>query len=94
MTQSDSPDLIVLDVCLAEGTAFDVVNALRQDDRLREVAIMVYSARDLTPEEKQELDLGHTEFYTKSRIAPEVFARRAVDRIRKISSIRKAAVAH
>jgi CheY-like chemotaxis protein len=65
------PDLVILDLILAEGDGFEVVNFLRQHDKLRNVPLVVYSATEVDKEDQERLRLGHTEFLTKSLVSPE-----------------------
>jgi hypothetical protein len=65
------PDLLVLDLVLSKGDGFAVVEWLRQHDRLSQIPLIVYSAKDLDREERSRLSLGRTEFLTKSQISPE-----------------------
>ena len=60
------------------------VKRLREEDRLRNVPLVVYSANEPTPEEKDRLRLGPTEFMTKSRVRPEEFERRVVELLNAI----------
>lgn len=83
-TQRHIPTLIILDVMIPEGDGFTVVNWLRSDEHLRCVPLLVYSAKDLTVSEKRQLELQHTEFFTKARITPEKFEKRAVSLLREI----------
>lgn len=73
--QEAPPDLLVLDVGLPDGDGFGLVERLRREDRLRQVPLVVYTARDLTAEDRARLVLGETEFLTKSRIPPEQLER-------------------
>jgi CheY-like chemotaxis protein len=65
------PDLVILDLALAEGDGFEVVNFLRQHDKLRNVPLVVYSATEVEKDDQERLRLGHTEFLTKSLVSPE-----------------------
>jgi PAS domain S-box-containing protein len=71
-------DLIVLDVNLPEVDGFAVVDWLRQQQRLREIPLVVYTVHDLAESDRTRLDLGHTEFLTKGRVSPEDFEQRVV----------------
>ncbi|HMD99386.1 MAG TPA: response regulator [Terriglobia bacterium] len=71
-------DLIVLDVNLPEVDGFAVVDWLRQQKRLREIPLVVYTVHDLADSDRARLDLGHTEFLTKGRVSPEDFEQRVV----------------
>jgi len=65
------PDLVILDLVLADGDGFEVVNFLRQHDKLRKVPLVVYSATEVVKEDQERLRLGKTEFLTKAHITPE-----------------------
>jgi PAS domain S-box-containing protein len=83
-TQRRIPTLIILDVMIPEGDGFSVVSWLRSDENLRRVPLLVYSAKDLSPNEKQRLELQHTEFFTKARISPDEFEKQAASLLREI----------
>ncbi|MGH9580809.1 MAG: response regulator, partial [Terriglobales bacterium] len=72
------PDLLVLDLRLPEGDGFMVADWLRRQDQLRQIPLVIYSARDVDDSERQRLQLGHTEFLTKARITPEEFEHRVM----------------
>jgi PAS domain S-box-containing protein len=70
---SVQPDLLVLDLVLPEMDGFSIVKWLRKDEAMRSVPVIVFSAAEVTVEEKKLLELGPTEFVTKSGNAPEDF---------------------
>jgi hypothetical protein len=51
---------------------------------LRRVPLVVYSAKDLDAGEREQLQLGHTEFFTKGRITPQEFEHRVVEWLDRI----------
>ena len=65
------PHLMVLDIGLPDGDGFNVVDALRQREELAQMPLVVYSGRDLGPEERRQLTLGPTHFLTKARVQPQ-----------------------
>ena len=73
------PDLIVLDVVLPDGDGYQIVEALRTHDKLRNAPLIVYSAQEVDDEARRRLELGPTEFVTKSRVPPEVLERRVAE---------------
>jgi len=77
-------DLIVLDVNLPEVDGFAVVDWLRQQQRLREIPLVVYTVHDLAESDRARLDLGRTEFLTKGRVSPEDFEQRVVGLLGRI----------
>jgi PAS domain S-box-containing protein len=72
------PDLLVLDLILPDGDGFVVADWLKQHDQLRQMPVAVYSAKDLDAGERERLQLGRTEFFTKGRITPEEFEQRVM----------------
>jgi PAS domain S-box-containing protein len=66
LARANTPDLIILDVSVPEPDGFEVVNILRRE-RLSRVPLIVYTARDLTEEDKGQLSLGQTAHLVKSR---------------------------
>lgn len=65
------PHLVVLDIGLPDGDGFNVVDWLRQHEALARLPLVVYSGRDLDPEEQRLLTLGPTHFLTKARVQPQ-----------------------
>lgn len=65
------PHLLVLDIGLPDGDGFNVVDWLRQHENLSNLPLVVYSGRDLAPDERRQLTLGPTHFLTKARVQPQ-----------------------
>ncbi|MBI3795653.1 MAG: PAS domain S-box protein [Deltaproteobacteria bacterium] len=82
--EQEMPNLLVLDVILPDGDGFLVADWLRQQDRLRQVPVMVYSAKDLDAGERERLQVGQTEFFTKGRITPEEFKQHVIQWLSRI----------
>jgi hypothetical protein len=74
----EKPDVIILDLVLPEMSGFEVVQWLREHERLAHVPLVVYTAHELTAADHENLRLGPTEFITKSRVTPEEFEHRVV----------------
>jgi CheY-like chemotaxis protein len=89
MAQRIEPDLLVLDLALPGVDGFGVVDWLKDHDRLAHVPLIVYSASEPSPSQRERLTLGPTEFLTKSRVSPEDFERRVVDLLDKIAGGRE-----
>jgi DNA-binding response OmpR family regulator len=64
------PHLLMLDIGLPDGDGFNVVDWLRQHETLARLPLVVYSGRDLTPQERRQLTLGPTHFLTKASVQP------------------------
>jgi PAS domain S-box-containing protein len=65
------PQLIVLDLSLPDGDGFNVVDWLRQHEDLAHLPLVVYSAREIAPAERSQLQLGPTHFLTKAKVQPQ-----------------------
>jgi len=65
------PHLMVLDIGLADGDGFNVVDWLRKHETLSHLPLVVYSGRDLTADDCRKLILGPTQFLTKARVQPQ-----------------------
>jgi CheY-like chemotaxis protein len=83
-----SPDLIVLDLGLPHGDGYWVVEALRSEDGLGAIPLVVYTARELDEGDRERLRLGHTEFLTKGRVTPDEFEKRVVSLLNRIAPAR------
>jgi CheY-like chemotaxis protein len=53
---NERPDLILLDLMMPEVTGFDVVDALRDDPAVRDIPVIVVTAKDITDEDKAQLN--------------------------------------
>lgn len=71
--KQDRPDLIVLDIGLPDMDGFAVVTELRRDEAHRGIPAVVYTARDLTAKDRDDLQLGLTKYLTKATTSEEEF---------------------
>jgi CheY-like chemotaxis protein len=67
------PRVLLLDVGLPVADGFDVVAQL-QEEGYRTLPLVVYTGRDLTPDERARLHLGETRYLVKSRASEEELA--------------------
>ena len=72
------PDLLILDLVLPDLDGYAIVDWLKDHEVWRGLPMVVYSATEPSPSQRDRLRLGHTEFMTKSRVAPEEFEKRIV----------------
>lgn len=72
------PDLLVLDVGLAEGDGYEVVARLRGDERLARLPVIVFTGRDLDEHDRERLRLGPTEFLIKGHSSVESLEERVL----------------
>ena len=69
--ETTPPELLVLDLSLPDGSGFALVNWLRRQPSLRTLPLVVYSGREVSLEEMEQLRLGPTQFLTKARVQPK-----------------------
>jgi PAS domain S-box-containing protein len=84
ISQRTMPDLLVLDLIMPDCDGFAVVDWLRHHDHLHRIPLVVYSAKDLSAAEREQLTLGETRFLTKGRIVPEAFEQQILDLLTRI----------
>ena len=84
VSQNILPDLLVLDLGLPECDGFAVVDWLRQHNRLQQIPLVVYTARDLDDQDRDRLKLKQTLFFTKGRIPPQEFEQRMVQLLNRL----------
>lgn len=56
LIQNTKPNLVILDLMMPELDGFAVVEAMKADPRLRDIPIIVITAKELTGDEKERLD--------------------------------------
>jgi threonine synthase len=72
------PDLIVTDLTMPGMDGFGLVEELKLDPRTRDIPVVVVSAKDITPEERERLN-GHIQaVYQKGSLAPRKFVDKVV----------------
>jgi PAS domain S-box-containing protein len=71
LCESVRPDLIILDLALPDGHGLELVDWLRTQKDLRHLPLVVYSAREVSGTEQEQLRLGQTEFLTKAKVQPD-----------------------
>jgi signal transduction histidine kinase/DNA-binding response OmpR family regulator len=68
--RTNAPDILILDLTLPDGSGFALVDWLRRQPTLRTLPLVVYSGRDLSAAEMEQLRLGPTQFLAKTRVQP------------------------
>jgi signal transduction histidine kinase/DNA-binding response OmpR family regulator len=85
LARSANPDLILLDLLMPTVTGFDVVKAIRADEATHAIPIMVLTAKEMTEEDKLQLN-GHVSAIL-TRGSPG--AATLVSQLRRIFALRK-----
>lgn len=78
LARSTHPDVIILDFLLRDETAFDVIDALKSDPATRLVPIIVSTAQQLTPVQRERLTSKVQIVLSKAHLSKEL----AIHRIR------------
>lgn len=84
LSQQVLPDLLVLDLGLPTDDGFAVVDWLRQHNRLCQMPLVIYTARDLNDDERERLRLGQTLFLTKGRITSQEFEQQVINLLNRM----------
>ena len=66
--EHEVPGLILLDLMMPEMDGFQVVRALQANPTWRSIPVVVLTAKDLTAEERDELDARVVELYQKGKL--------------------------
>jgi DNA-binding response OmpR family regulator len=69
--ETQMPEVLILDLNLPDGSGFALVKWLRRQPKLSSLPLVVYSGREVTPDEMHQLRLGPTQFLTKARVQPK-----------------------
>jgi len=73
------PGVLVLDFGLPDGDGRQLLRTMQADDALKHLPLFVYTAHDLTNEDRQSLVLGPTRHLTKARGNQAVFWERVAE---------------
>jgi CheY-like chemotaxis protein len=75
LLEKELPDLILLDLMMPEMNGYDVARLLRNNERTRDLPILVVSALALTWDIERAARAGLDDFLTKPFEPEELFAR-------------------
>jgi threonine synthase len=67
------PDLIVLDLMLPDLDGFSIVETLQRDPKLRDIPVIVFSARELKPEEREITQNNIRQIIEKASLDQQAF---------------------
>lgn len=83
---ADPPPLIILDLMLPIVDGFEVLRAIRRspDERIRNIPVLVLSAKNLTPAERRELNATAQRTLLKASLERDSLARIVVENIERI----------
>jgi PAS domain S-box-containing protein len=61
----DAPSLVILDLMMPEMDGFEVIDAMRSDEALADIAVVVHTARDLSADDRARLTAGVQDVFAK-----------------------------
>lgn len=70
LAKTENPDLIILDIGIPPPDGFSIVESLRKSE-WRETPLIVYTSRDLSKDEMNNLTLGLTKHLIKSQTSEQ-----------------------
>lgn len=77
------PDLIVMDLMMPELNGFQVLSLLKDNPRTQHIPIIVVSAKDITADERKQLNAQARAVYQKGSLSPMAFVDQVVSVIKK-----------
>jgi adenylate cyclase len=87
--EQEKPDLILLDLMMPEVDGFQLVAALQEETRWRDIPVIVVTAMDLSTADRARLNSGIESVLVKDTFQPAEL----VDRIRRLAGARRPATA-
>ena len=75
MCKRHHPDLIILDLMLPKLNGWDVCRRIREDDSIKDIAVLMLSARDEIDDKLKGFDAGADDYVTKPFSPRELVAR-------------------
>lgn len=73
------PDLVVLDLSLPDGNGAELLERLRTEGGLRSVPVVIYTGRDIPPDELRRMQTADVSVFTKSRVSIEQFEQNVLE---------------
>lgn len=67
---SDPPDLLLLDVVLPKKDGFEILTALRKDQNLKNLPVLLLTNLSQKPDVQKGLDLGADDYIIKAHFTP------------------------
>lgn len=87
MAQETPPDVILLDVMMPKISGYEVCEALRGDDRTKDIPIVMVTALNAVSDVERAAEVGADDFLTKPVRKSELLLR--VRAMAKLASLRK-----
>jgi CheY-like chemotaxis protein len=71
------PEMIFLDLTMPEMDGFEFVDRLRSNELTQSIPVLVVTARDITPQDRQRLSGSVQNILQKAAVSPEELVARA-----------------
>jgi DNA-binding response OmpR family regulator len=75
MCKKNKPDLVILDLMLPKLNGWEVCRRIREDDNIKNIAVLMLSARGETDDKLRGFDVGADDYVTKPFSPKELVAR-------------------
>jgi two-component system sensor histidine kinase/response regulator len=69
------PDLVLLDIMMPKKDGYEVLRCLREDDKTKDIPVILLTAKAETPDKVKGLELGAVDYVTKPFDYKELLAR-------------------
>lgn len=84
LSQDPLPDLVLLDIVLPKKDGFEILEGLRQEDRTKNLPIILLTNLGQKPDVERGIKLGADDYIIKAHFTPS----EVVDKIKKVLAAR------
>jgi len=79
ITLTEKPDLILLDILLANENGIDVLRDLKANEQTKNIPIVVFTNFDKEETINQAMSLGAVDYVIKSKVVPSEIVKKVAD---------------
>lgn len=80
IAKEENPDIILLDIILPKMSGFDVLKSLKEDEKTKDIPVVLLTNLGQRDDVKKGLDLGATDYLIKAHFMPS----EVVEKIKKL----------
>jgi len=80
MIAKEMPDLVLLDIVLPRMNGFQIIEHLKQDQKMRDIGVIVISNSGQPEEIKRAKEIGVSDWLVKTEFDPQ----EVIDKVRKV----------
>ena len=86
LQEGDLPDLVLLDIVLPKKDGFEILEGIRADQRMKDLAVILLTNLEQKPDVERGIKLGADDYIIKAHFTPT----EVVDKITKLLESKKA----